>query len=775
MLDHLRLKEGWSALLLLWAMILLTAIVIADADLVAGLELLTIVGTVALLSGLLIAKSQFSPLAAHLYSLVYGLFTIGYLTGQTLTEIEGWDAKIVNIISRQMEWLNIAFAGEGVSRDAFIFVVQTAAIFWLLGYFGAWHTFRKPRVWRAILPIGIVLFSVVYYGPPGFGLHMAIFVLLALLFITATHLAEREEEWREAAVRYESEMRFSFFQATAVVGVVLLLSAWALPTLSASAAVNEALTTSGVNDQWRVFQSNWNRLFSGLRAYGNPAGDSFRDSLLLGGPRTVGNNLVMDVYVSEQLPFAYWHETVLDSYRGDFWSRASTPPPVMRHPDDGVFNPVQARSLEEAVQLIVNYRANASIIYGMPAIVASNQETLVRYQPTGDNQEIAVGVQSRYLLRPGDSYRVLSRYSVADAADLRRASDDYPDWLAARYLQLPDNITPETVALAERLTRPHDNAYDKALAVRDYLRQNIAYNDQINAPPPGVEPVDYFLFESQEGYCNYFASAMAVMLRSQGIAARLAVGFASGEYNEEYGFYRVRDSDAHVWVEVYFPGYGWIQFEPTASLPVFERPDRGGGDGRDGLSPPNISPEERDLSDFFMEDDLRALLGEDPLEPEESPDDQPADGAPGSAADPDDAAGAGIIARWRDRLLTWQTATAVGLFVLVLATAGAAQRLNLAVESNVDRSYSRLGEWARWLGLSLQPAHTPHERADLLATAVPEGEEPIRSLTDEYVVRQFSRAHVGRASFNPLNEWRRLRPVLLRQTARALYQRIVRN
>jgi hypothetical protein len=80
--------------------------------------------------------------------------------------------------------------------------------------------------------------------------------------------------------------------------------------------------------------------------------------------------------------------------------------------------------------------------------------------------------------------------------------------------------------------------------------------------------VDYFLFDLQQGYCDYYATAMVVMARSLGIPARLAVGYATGEYDPELEAYQVTRANAHSWAEVYFPEYGWIRFEPTATLPA---------------------------------------------------------------------------------------------------------------------------------------------------------------------------------------------------------------
>ena len=210
------------------------------------------------------------------------------------------------------------------------------------------------------------------------------------------------------------------------------------------------------------------------------------------------------------------------------------------------------------------------------------------------------------MLRQGDVYEVTSRVSTADAASLRSAGNAYPSWVSERYLQLPDTITDETVALANELTAPYDNAFDKSVAVRDYLRNNITYNDQIDAPPDDVEPVHYTLFETQEGYCNYYASAMVVMLRSQGVPSRIVSGYAQGEFDEESVSYRVRASNAHTWVEVYYPEYGWIQFEPTVSIPTVDRPENAGGG--DAFASPVIPPHLEDEIDPRLSEEIRESL-----------------------------------------------------------------------------------------------------------------------------------------------------------------------
>ncbi len=161
-------------------------------------------------------------------------------------------------------------------------------------------------------------------------------------------------------------------------------------------------------------------------------------------------------------------------------------------------------------------------------------------------------------------YYGYSRLPTVNAAKLRAARSDYPEEIRALYLQLPslDARIPE---LAKSVTARARTPYDKAVAVESYLRSRYAYTLNLSGKP-GDDPLAHFLFETRAGHCEYFASAMAIMLRTQGIASREVNGFLPGEYNDLAGDYIVRASDAHSWVEVYFPGSGWITFDPTPAV-----------------------------------------------------------------------------------------------------------------------------------------------------------------------------------------------------------------
>src|SRR5260370_19714909 len=146
--------------------------------------------------------------------------------------------------------------------------------------------------------------------------------------------------------------------------------------------------------------------------------------------------------------------------------------------------------------------------------------------------------------------------------------------------------------------------YVKAAALETYLRGNFTYSTHVVAIPPDRDWVDYFLFDSKEGYCDYFATTMVVLLRAEGVPARVASGFAPGEFDPSTGVSMVRENHAHSWVEAYFPRFGWITFEPSAIRPVPPRIEDASNQTPATVAP---SPHAPDTSELTPQE-LDALL-----------------------------------------------------------------------------------------------------------------------------------------------------------------------
>jgi transglutaminase-like putative cysteine protease len=193
-------------------------------------------------------------------------------------------------------------------------------------------------------------------------------------------------------------------------------------------------------------------------------------------------------------------------------------------------------------------------------------------------------------LTAGSVYTVISERPQITAADLRAQGDvgevfdgfrSTPGGAAVDpFLELPASTTQRTIDLATGLRTPGESTYDTILAYERWLGANTEYDLDAPVPPEGADAVDDFLFESRLGYCEQIASTLTVMLRSQGVPARLATGYVPGERDRVSGVWKVRASDAHAWVEVWFPQTGWQPFDPTASVPLSGEVDGGtvGGD-----------------------------------------------------------------------------------------------------------------------------------------------------------------------------------------------------
>ena len=162
---------------------------------------------------------------------------------------------------------------------------------------------------------------------------------------------------------------------------------------------------------------------------------------------------------------------------------------------------------------------------------------------------------------------MVSTPGAATASELRKAGETPPPAPLERFLQLPPDLPARVADLAREITAEATNDYDRVKAIEAYLRDNYRYSLDSPVPPEGWDAVDHFLFETNVGFCEQFAAATAVMLRTLGIPARVAAGYTPGTRNAFTGYYEVRGSDAHAWVEVWFPQYGWYEFDPTFDIP----------------------------------------------------------------------------------------------------------------------------------------------------------------------------------------------------------------
>jgi len=253
----------------------------------------------------------------------------------------------------------------------------------------------------------------------------------------------------------------------------------------------------------------------------------------------------------------HWRGVALDSFDNKTWKKSESiyVEPHKKGERDFFLIDYPTNKSDLTIQTIYLEPIDSTVLFALarPVAVQGNFQTLL------EDSEGALE-----FLRPGferATYKVYSDQNLPSQAELRVDNGSYSD-KDNHYLEIPKNLDIRIEALTRQLTENSSNRYDKAKIVESYLQNNFGYTLDLKAS--GEQPLADFLFNIREGHCEYFATAMAVMLRTQGIATRIVNGFQEGEYNETADVYVVRQKNAHSWVEVYFPEKNaWIPFDPT--------------------------------------------------------------------------------------------------------------------------------------------------------------------------------------------------------------------
>ena len=277
----------------------------------------------------------------------------------------------------------------------------------------------------------------------------------------------------------------------------------------------------------------------------------------------LGNTLVMQVRA--QRP-TYWVGETFDTWQGQSWSESQ---PVPRRPlreSSPFILPIPLGDVpfgQSDLQTFYVSSATANLVFH----AESANEV---WFPSGKLYVAGDGtIVSPLGLGTGSVYTVDSQVSTASPAQLR--ADDNLLSLAPSTLRQEEQLPhpyPRVQALARSVTAHDTTTYDKVQSLIHWIGAHTHYSENIPPLPAGADTVDEFLFGNRVGFCEQISTSLAVMLRSLGIPAREAVGYVPGSFNPITDLYQVHANDAHAWVQVWFPGYGWQDFDPTAVVPV---------------------------------------------------------------------------------------------------------------------------------------------------------------------------------------------------------------
>ncbi|MFX3635706.1 MAG: DUF4129 domain-containing transglutaminase family protein [Candidatus Pristimantibacillus sp.] len=501
-------------------------------------------------------------------------------------------SKVYGETANWREWLVLMW-GYAVQLNPFIWISGSLLVIYLL--FSSWVNSR-PRVFAFI---GVNLFSLTIadsFTPIWLWDEVAWVVLLGLLWLVATHLHRLEREhprsWKEL-LEYPLQLLLPVtFVLTLLMTIGLLM-----PSISPILQDPYTIWKEAKGETVNVFLGDKGNSSPSQTSNGNASSGYGRDDTQLGGGFDYDYSPVMMISTSHR---SYWRGETKSIYSGNGWDFDETiddGAPVTGLIKDGALPLKDDRSSAETTkvdQIVTMIRKDR-----YPVLFAASPITTVNWV-NKEGQALQRGLEwsaSAMELRWMDgsrrkfpeAYAVSSEVTVLDEEALRNTSAGWEEASRSKpYLQLPSELPTRVKQLAEQITADASNDYDRAKMIEGYLRMNFVYTnkpDLTKLSGSSNDFTDQFLFELQEGYCDYFSTTMAVLSRSIGLPARWVKGFAPGtlpaaEYggpmmgmpdeidlnpNGE-GTYTVRNSDAHSWVEIYFDGYGWIPFEATAGF-----------------------------------------------------------------------------------------------------------------------------------------------------------------------------------------------------------------
>jgi transglutaminase-like putative cysteine protease len=739
-------REGWLALALLVVMLLSVGWSVQRTGWIDQTEYLVPIALYAVALGALLGLTRLSvaivvPISA-LAGTVLLLWAIG---GEYYPEASQVD-RLLFLRGEALDWVR-SLVDRGFAAQLVPYALGFGVVMWVTGFMAGYAVYRHHRVLDAILLVGAALIGNMSATIADLFGYLVLFMLAALLLWLRAALVGREEGWQRRRVNENAEVPAAIMRSGVLFIAGSIALAWVLTTVAVAAPLTAVW--NNLDGVWRDARDRLDAVFGGLS---NPeariSGATFGNGFAIDGSFVSSESPVLTIAAPRNF---YLRTATYDRYTGNGFVRSSAeerrvPAGELLFPEYTPEQPIVVDAFDRETVSIVHLKSTGGAIFtpGYPIQVSVPSIVL----ETG-GQPMAGGLESASSVPSGTGYVVTALVSRATKAQLGAAGQDYPPEIAETYLDLPAGVTTRTRELAIEIVTSAgaETPYEMAEALADFLRTDERFQYRTTAPTPSspdADIVDFFLFDAENGrigYCEYYATAMAVMARALGLPSRVAVGYAPGEPqstagpDRESNVYLVRDGNAHAWAEVYFPGYGWERFEATKTIaPVTrlagEAPGPGASPGALPTFPPRLDPDDRG--------NISQLESFAPA---------PDGFGPNDAGPPPETRGGNLLL----------IAGIVAAVLLVAAWRLRRSRRRLRFLAPGERQWVRLALAADRAGVSQRPNETIYEYAAWLEEQIPQHRPAIRTIADGKVWQSYSgRSISGQALARIEAAWRRL-------------------
>jgi transglutaminase-like putative cysteine protease len=688
---------------------------IQDANWVQGMVPLSLIGVLSVGFSTWLSVVNVPGWQAYLWSMFVGWWVV-VMVGAALLNNE-----IYALVVELTDWSRALSTDEVVS-GVVTFGIFLASVTWLLGHIAVWMALRLRQGWAAVALGGATLAIVLSNATGNDALWLALFMVASILLLIHMAIAQRIVGWRAKRLSFDSTTVLSQSAIILVAGVLIILGVSALPAprLAPLGFVAEAFA-----DTAQSASAQFSRLFNGLPSRLHVNTITFEDSTHFQGNPHLTTDLLFTVAGKDA---DYWRARTYTTYTSSGWDTLAQ---WSEFTESGADDELRVRS---KYQFNVVAATDTLFHAGLAAEFDRPIEALTTASLPDDTLQVRFTEGREFFpTRTNISYTATGNVSTASAFVLRGAEGGVSPEIFHTYTQLPSTLPQRVASLARQLTVDYDNVFDKAKAIERYLN-TLTYNLDISAPPEGRDGVDYFLFDLKQGYCDYYASAMTVMLRTLGIPARYVRGYATGQYDANAENWQVLQLNYHSWVEVYHGDLGWIRYEPTPAVGI----EFGGVDNP--AAPTDVVVDPTDFGDGpFPEDD---------------------DGDTGTTGD-----------------FTRLGRSSVSIAGLIFGVIGVAAALvaylyyrwwwKLGRLFRADELYAKMTRLATLLGVAPSPAQTPLQYVESLALEMPEYAHAFRDLGRVYSYRKYARGTISMVDLRDAeNAWSALRWPLVRRMFR---------
>lgn len=461
----------------------------------------------------------------------------------------------------QLWWSSISSVRP--SEQTIYFAMFLCLITWIIGFVSIWYILKKHNSWPTVIMGAIMLIVNLSNLPRENYFFFPLYFGSAIILLAVTNLIKVNNssfDWQNKNVR----RGIAYFSTAVVIISMITTSLGYLIPEPPISKIGIKLDTSSVN-----VEKLWFNIFADVRSKWMTMKSQEQEILLFKDPIETGDKIHFLINTERS---NYWRTRRYDIYDSWGWSSTLETDERLRALENITYEERLDKS--NSFSYTIENRLKTDIILSLGEVTSVDipikLQSFADRQMTGITSATAIrdiaAIVSTQIISPYQRYIVTSSTTTVTPEELNLTGDDYPDWVTTYYLQLPPNYSSNVRNLSKEITKDAVTAYEKATAIKSFLRQ-FHYDDQVQVPPPDTDGVEYFLFASKRGVCTEFASAMAVMLRAVGVPARIATGYFRGELDEDTGYYVIRGRNYHAWVEVYFPQYGWIEFEATPAAP----------------------------------------------------------------------------------------------------------------------------------------------------------------------------------------------------------------